>query len=127
MKYLFIGLGILLVCVIMIVPISAFMVRQGFANRSKSWAPSAAYSAARIRMRIGRYRTAATILEKAIQTWPRDERVPRAHYWIALCYERLGDSAKAIEWYTRFTTTYPKHMWADQARRRTANVQANQL
>jgi len=127
MKYMLIGAGVLILCVVMIVPISAFMVKQGFANKEKSWAPSAAYTGARIRMRIARYRTAAMILERAIEAWPQEKRVPCAYYWIGLCHEKTKNTVKALEWYGRYTTNYPKHQWHDQAKRRAEIIKANQM
>lgn len=127
MKYLFIGLGIFAVCMVMILPISAFFVKQGFSKPDKSWAPGAVYTGARIRMKMGRYSTAAMLLEKAIERWPKDARVPKAYYWIALCYEKAKQNGKALQWYTTYVTKYPKHIWGDQARHRIDMLKAENL
>ena len=127
MKYVFIVLGAIAVCLVMILPISAFAVKQGFSNPSKSWAPSAVYNGARIRMKVGRYRTAAMLLEKALEQWPKDERVPKAHYWIALSYEKAKQAPQALKWYGLYLTKYPKHLWTDQARRRVDMLKANDM
>ena len=63
-------------------------------------------------------------LENALDTWPRMEKADRVHFWVGLCYERSGNAAMAVQWYEAFLAKYPNHMWADQARRKVAQLRA---
>ena len=94
-------------------------------NVNEPWAPDTAYRAAKINLRFWRYRTARTILEKAIDTFPEEDWVDEAHYQIGLCYEKMGEPNKAIEWYELFSQKYPGHEWDGQAKKRVVNIQAN--
>ena len=109
--------------------ITSFSAKKAFEaeNIDKPWAPETVYKAAKINMRFWRYRTARTLLEKGIDTFPTEAWVGDAHYQIGLCYEKIGDPTKAIEWYELFTQKYPNHEWQGQAKKRIVNIQANSM
>lgn len=57
-------------------------------------------------------------LKKAIEGNPRGEGVPRQRYFIAQCYEKLGQPAKAREYYAQVTREHPQSPWAPKAQER---------
>jgi len=125
------GLIILLVVVLglaaAVMPVSAYAARQGLANPQKGWAEPAVYFAARVRMRLTRFAPAAAILQRAVATWPKSDRVDEAYFWIAFCYERSGVNDQAVAWYKTFLAAYPNHRWASQAKRRMDSIEAQNL
>lgn len=127
MNKLIIALVILIVLAGSIVPISAILVKQGFKNQEKTWAPKVVYFGARVRMRISRLQSARMILEKAMETWPEYEKVDEAYYWVGLCYEKSHEELKALEWYRIFLQKYPNHRWQAQAQRRIDVIEAKNL
>ena len=110
-----------------VMPLSAYAARQAFASPDKEWAEPAVYFAARVRMRFTRFLPAAAILEQAIKTWPKSDRVDEAAYWIGFCYERSQVNERAIYWYKAFLERFPNHQWAAQARRRLDTLEAQNL
>ena len=127
MKALIIALVIVFALVLSIMPLSAYAARKGLASPEKSWAEPAVYFAARTRMRLSSFVQAAAILESAVKTWPRSERIDEAYYWIAFCYERSEANVQAIAWYKAFLQAYPHHEWAAQARHRLDTLEAGAL
>jgi TolA-binding protein len=125
------SLVILLVIVVgllcSVMPLSAYAARKALATPEKEWAEPTVYFAARTRMRLSRFAPAAAILQRAIKTWPKSERVDEAHYWIAFCYERSQVNDQAILWYKVFMQQYPNHQWAAQAKRRLDTLEAQGL
>jgi outer membrane protein assembly factor BamD (BamD/ComL family) len=130
MKKLLIVIVVALFAGIFFLPeITAFAARQSFKkeNIDKAWAPDLAYRAARINMKLWRYGAATAIFEKVRETWPDEPFIPRLNYQLALCYENRGLNKEAKAGYEQFLKAYPKHPWADQARKRLANIEANEL
>jgi TolA-binding protein len=127
MKGLIILLLIVLGLVASIMPLSDYAARKAFANPQESWAEPTAYFAARTRMRLARFAPAVAILQRAIQVWPKSDRVDEAHFWIAFCYERSGAHEAAVAWYKSFLQAYPNHRWATQAKRRLDSLEAQGL
>ena len=127
MRNLFILLAIAVALFFSVLPLSAYAALKGFATPEKEWAEPAVYFAARTRMRLSRFAPAIAILQGAIKTWPKSERVDEATYWIGFCYERSEVSDQAIAWYKAFLQRYPNHGWAAQAKRRLDTLEAQNL
>ena len=128
MKKLIVLTIILVLAGIVFMPeITSFSAKKAFEkdNIDKEWAPKTAYNAAKMNLRFWRYRSARTMLEKAIDTFPEEEWVDDAHYQIGLCYEKIREPQAAIEWYQRFLKKYPRHEWESQAKKRIANIEGN--
>ena len=125
MKKLLIIPAALVALVIFIVPISILMVKQGFRNRDKAWAPKMVYTGGRIQMRLLRYGAATRVLERAVEVFPDSDRVDEMYYQIGLCYQKIDQPTVAVRWYKEFVTRWPRHMWADQARRRLAELEVH--
>ena len=123
MKILIAILVLLVAMVICIMPITKFMVQHGIKNKDKEWAPGLVYQAARIRMKLQQYRSAGQILEKALEVFPKYKDVDKAHFWIALCYEKTDRTGEAMKWYKVYVGKYPKHEWVDQAKRRMSLIE----
>ncbi len=117
MKAIVFVLGLVLVAVLALTPITATMATQGFKNPDKPWAPGMVYRAARVRMLAQQPGSAGRILQQALEVFPTYKDADRAVYWVARCHEKTGNSAEAIRWYTRFLAENPQHMWRDQAQR----------
>lgn len=109
--------------------ISVFMARKAFRaeNINRPWAPKIAYGAGKLNMRLWRYKAGGTILKKCLETWKDAEWAGNATFQLALCYEKQGKADKAIAQYKLFLKKYPKHQWAEQARKRISNIEANKL
>jgi len=125
MKIIAIVLAAIVACVVMIMPISAFMVRQGFKNKEKASAAKMVFRGADIRMRLFQYGTAARIMERGLQTFPKYRDRGRITYRIGLCYEKGGKPQAAKKWYEQFLKQWPKHQWATQAQARVQKLEAN--
>lgn len=50
-------------------------------------------------------------LEKAIEKDPKGENVPKQKYFIAQCYEKLGKSAEAKEFYENIVKNHKKSVY----------------
>lgn len=50
---------------------------------------------------------AISAFRRLIYTYPESEHLPKAHYWIARCYNHIGDSARAAHHYQVVTERYP--------------------
>lgn len=94
-------------------------------NVGKTWAPKMAYRAGVINMRFWRYKTGRMILEKALQTFPKEIWVDEALYQIALCYEKSGEKDVAVAGYQTFISMYPDHEWRGQATKRIDTIRAD--
>jgi outer membrane protein assembly factor BamD (BamD/ComL family) len=130
LKKIIIVLVVVLVGGVIFMPeITAVMARTAVEpkNQSASWAPGMAYSAAKINLRFFRFKTAAKIYERCIETWPEADWQAEAHYQVAISYEKDGDGKKAIDLYNVFLRKYPDHHWKEQAEKRITNIQANML
>jgi len=127
MKKLVLLFVVLLALVCSILPITAFAGKKALQTPEKGWAEPTVYFAARVRMRMSRYLSAAAILERAIKTWPKSDRVDEATYWIAFSYERASANEQAVLWYKAFLQRYPDHQWASQARRRLDTLEAQRM
>ena len=51
-----------------------------------------------------------------------DDRSAEAMFWMGYCYEKLGHTDGAAQWYARVRAMYPKHRVAEQATGRQANL-----
>ena len=127
MKNLIIAIVVLVLLFSSILPISALLVKQGFKKPEATWAPKVVTFGARLRMKIFRYGSARVILERAIKTWPEHEKVDEQTYWIGFCYEKSGKEEQAVTWYGTFLQRWPKHRWAEQAKRRIDMIEAKNL
>jgi len=126
MKILGIILAAIIACVVMIMPISAFMVRQGFKHKEKASSAKLVFRGADIRRRLSQYGTAAKIMEKGLETFPRYPERGRITYRIGLCYEKGGKPQIAKRWYQTFKEQFPKHEWVPQADVRIQRIDAGQ-
>ena len=126
-KLLVILVVALFAAVASILPLTALLARKGLQAPEKPWAEKAVYFAARTRMRLSRHQAAVPYLERALQVWPKSDRVDEAVYWIAFSYERALAFEPAIRWYQAFLTQYPQHPWASQAKRRLDTLEAQIL
>lgn len=127
MKKLIIIVILIVAVIASLMPATWLGIRMGFKNPQKGWAADVVYMGARLRMRVGRYQAAAFVLERALRTWPNDDRRDETLYWIGLCYERSGAELLAGQWYERFLEEYPRHRWNAQARRRLDMIEAHNL
>ena len=130
MKKLIIMVIILVICGVVFMPeITSISAKKAFEeeNVDKDWAPKTAYNAAKMNLRFWRYRSARTMLEKAIGKFPEEDWVDDAHFQIGLCYEKIGEADTALDWYKLFLNKYPQHRWEGQAKKRVANIEANKL
>ena len=50
-------------------------------------------------------------LEKAIEKYPKGKDVPKQKYFIAQCYEKLGKSAEAKEFYENIVKNHKKSVY----------------
>lgn len=127
MKKLLVVFGVLVVLLCCALPITGFVGQKALQRPEASWSEPAVYFAARLRMRLSRFASAAAILQHAIKVWPKSERVDEATYWIAFSYERAQVYDQAIVWYGAFLQRYPDHVWAAQARHRLDAIEAQHL
>jgi len=127
MKKLYIILAIVIACCVMIIPITAFMIRTGFKHQEKPWAAGLVYRGAAVRMRLQQFGSAQRVLARAVEVFPDYKDVPRAHYWLALCAEKSGNAKEAISGYNDFLGRWPKHPWASQANRRLSTLEAQNM
>jgi len=127
MKKLMLVLGVLVVLLCCALPITGFVGQKALQKPEASWAEPAVYLAARLRMRLSRFASAGAVLQQAIKTWPKSDRVDEATYWIAFCYERAQVHDQAVAWYKAFLQRYPDHPWAAQARHRLDSLEAQNL
>jgi len=126
MKWLVLALILVFVGLGSMVPISGYMYSKGIQNPTKSWAPGLAEKGIRIRMVFGNYGNAARMWQQAATTWPRHPDHPKMVYRIGFCYEKANQTDQAISWYQQYLAAYPKHVWADQARRRLQTLQGGE-
>ncbi|NOY79582.1 MAG: tetratricopeptide repeat protein [Kiritimatiellaeota bacterium] len=125
MKKLLIVLGGLLFLGVVLFPLaSTFIIRQGFAHPEKPWAAKAVFTGAHLKMLFQKPTAARQVFEAGLERFPYYPGAARVTYRIALCYEREGNTAMALQWYTLFLKQWPGHPWGDQARRRKAALEA---
>ncbi len=125
MKKLLVILGALLLFAVVLFPLASnFIIKQGFAHPDKPWAAKAVFTGARLKMLFQKPAVARQVFEAGLERFPHYPGIDRATYRIALCYEREGNNAMAIQWYALFLKQWPGHPWVDQARRRKAALEA---
>ena len=109
--------------------ITASMARTALSEKHvhKEWAPKMAYSAAKINLRMFRYKTSAAILERSIKAWPKAEWQGDAHFQHAISYEKMEQGETAIGMYKDFLAKYPDHKWKEQANKPISNIEATLL
>mgnify|MGYP003702368717 FL=1 len=71
-------------------------------------------------------------LKKAIETLkqsiaknPKSEAVPKQKFFIAQCYEKLGQAKQAKDYYTQVTKEHPKSSWATKSQERLSQMAAS--
>ena len=126
MKWLLIALVVIFVVLGSIIPITGYMISKGLDNPTKSWAPGLTQKGVRIRMIFGNYDGAAQIWQQAAMTWPDHPDCPIMVYRVAFCLEKAKQPEQAMVWYGKYLAAYPKHRWADQARRRLQTLQGGE-
>ena len=127
MKILAVILGAIVAVFVLIMPITAIMASQGLKNAEKPWAAGLVFNAARIRMRLFRYGSAARIMEAGLKQFPNLPDKPKVYYQIGLCHEKRGDTQLAKQWYQEYLKTWPTHPWASQARAHIEKIEAEVL
>lgn len=108
-----------------LLPISRYMVKIGFEKYRKPWAAGVVVTGARMQMYMMRYAEARPTFDRALTVFPAYPRRDRLVFNIAFCFEKEGNDKEAIEWYSRFVSTWPKHPWVDQARDRANDLEAS--
>lgn len=63
-------------------------------------------------------------LKQAIAQNPKAESVPKQVFFIAQCYEKLGQVAEARTYYTQLTQDHAKSSWAPKAQERLTELAA---
>ena len=71
-------------------------------------------------------------LKKAIETLnqriaknPKPEAAPKQKFFIAQCYEKLGQAKQAKDYYTQVTKEHPKSSWATKSQERLSQMAAS--
>ncbi|MBE0534054.1 MAG: tetratricopeptide repeat protein [Phycisphaerae bacterium] len=67
---------------------------------------------------------AAGIYELIRREAPPNRKVDQSAYYLAQCYERMGDDEKAVQMYTEFITAWPENPFADSARHAVETITA---
>jgi TolA-binding protein len=128
MKGFIVLLAVLLAAAVIGLPYgSGKMIEQGFARPQEKWAAGAVFRGARIRMVLQQYASARAAMEKGMQVFPTYPDLSKAHYWVAVCYEKEGNSQSALAGFKSFLARWPNHQWADQARRHVATLEAGPM
>ena len=125
MKFFLILLGVLILIVCSVNPIAKFLIKKGFENQGKPWAQEVVMTSARIQMLTSNEAAARPVFESGLVAFPNYPKRDKVHYWIGRCYEKERNKTMAKEWYERFLTYWPKHPWADLARRRITDMETN--
>ena len=63
-------------------------------------------------------------LKKAVAETPKGPNAPMQKYFIAQCYEKLGDATQARDYYGRVTQDHPESPFAEKARKDLARLAA---
>jgi outer membrane protein assembly factor BamD (BamD/ComL family) len=124
MKPLLIFLGAIILFSSCIMPITGYGIEQGFKHKDKGWAPKVVLVSARTRMRLMQYSQARPALEQFLTVFSKHPDQAQVYFWIGLCNEKEKNIKIARGWYERFLSSWPRHEWADQVRRRVANIDA---
>ena len=106
-----------------ITPITKFLIKKGFENQNKPWAPETVMTSARIQMLTLNEVAARPVFESGLVAFPNYPKRDKVHYWIACCYVKERNKKMAKEWFERFLTYWPQHPWADMARRRITDLE----
>lgn len=61
-------------------------------------------------------------LRKAVADSPKSNNAPMQKYFIAQCYEKLGKTVEAREYYNLVSKDHPKSTWATKARKDLARL-----
>jgi outer membrane protein assembly factor BamD (BamD/ComL family) len=128
-KKIAIGAFVLIFAGIIFLPdILYFSAKKAFAkeNREKAWAKKTAYNAGKMYQRFFRFKSALNVYHKCIKTWPDVSWRVECEYRIAFCYERSGQSTKAIAAYEAFIAGHPDSPMVGQAGRRLTYARANE-
>ena len=56
-------------------------------------------------------------LTKAIAEGPKSANAPMQKYFVAQCYEKLGQNTEARDYYTRVSKDHPQSTWAAKAQK----------
>ena len=63
-------------------------------------------------------------LKKAVAETPKGPNAPMQKYFIAQCYEKLGDDSQARDYYGRVAQEHPESPFAEKARKDLARLTA---
>ena len=63
-------------------------------------------------------RKAVEALKKAIEQDPKADDVPKQRFFIAQCYEKLGQEEQARAYYQQVTKAHPNTTWAEKSQER---------
>jgi len=69
---------------------------------------------------------AIDVLKKSIAQNPKTKAVPKQKFFIAQCYEKLGQLAEARTYYTQVTKDHPKSDWATKAQTKLSQLAVTQ-
>ena len=127
MKKILIFLVVFSLFVSSLIPVSNFLITQGYKHRDKPWAATAVAAGGRIRMYLRQFPEARGVFEAALQQFPAYPRRDKLTFWIALCYEKENNPRQARAWYASFLAQWPNHPWANQVRQRDAQLEAGGL
>ena len=64
-------------------------------------------------------------LKKAVAKAPKAETAPKQKFFIAQCYEKLGKTTEAKDYYTQVTKDHAKSTWAEKAQNRLTQMAAS--
>jgi len=64
-------------------------------------------------------------LKQSIAKNPKSEAVPKQKFFIAQCYEKLGQTEQAKDYYTQVTKSHPKSNWAVKSQERLSQMAAS--
>ena len=58
---------------------------------------------------------AIDVLRKSIAKNPKSADAPKQKFYVAQCYEKLGEEKNALDYYTQVTKSHGKSPWAEKA------------
>ena len=99
MKNFLLLIAVIIVVVCSLTPITNFLIKKGFQNKDKPWAPVTVVTCARIQMLLMNTTATRPALESSLTTFPNYPKRDKVHFWIALCYEKEKNNKAAKEWF----------------------------
>jgi len=117
-KKLFILLVVLVGGVIAWIPWwSSKLAEKALQNPRKASSPQILQKAIEVKNTIYLFSQAGELAEQGVLLFPEARNYDYFLNTAATCARRTSKPEVAIFWYKVFLETFPKHMWADQARR----------